>query len=74
MILVDALEFTALDNPAFQLVSQTFPVLVLWKYIALGVKIFTILGPSIKAVSLYILLSNLRYNLEHQYGIMSFGI
>lgn len=53
MTLVDAQEFTALDNPVFQLVSRTFLGQVLWKYIALGVKIFIILGPSIKAVSLW---------------------
>ena len=56
MILVDAQEFTALDSPAFQLVNRTFLGQVLWKYTALGVKIFTIHVPSIKAVSLYLLL------------------
>jgi len=59
MILADAQEFTALDNLVFQLVSQTSLDPVLWKYTALGVKTFTILGPSIKAVSLYIILLNL---------------
>jgi hypothetical protein len=53
MILADAQEFTALDNPAFQLASRTFLGQVLWKYIVLGVRIFIIRGPSIKAVSLW---------------------
>jgi hypothetical protein len=53
MILADVQEFTALDNPAFQLASRTFLGQVLWKYIVLGVRIFIIRGPSIKAVSLW---------------------
>jgi hypothetical protein len=53
MTLADAQEFTAPDNPAFQLVSPTFLGPALWRYIARGVKTFTILVPSIKAVSLF---------------------
>ena len=53
MTSVDAQEFTAPDNLAFQLASLTFLGLALWRYIARGVKTFTILGPSIKAVSLF---------------------
>ena len=60
MILEDAQEFTAPDNPAFQLVSQTFLGQVPWRYTALDVKTYTILGPSIKAVSLYLLFNFLR--------------
>ena len=54
MTLADAQEFTALDNPAFQLVSQIFLGQVPSKYIAPGVKTFTTLDPSIKVVSLHI--------------------
>ena len=57
MTLEGALESTALDNPAFRLASVIFLGQVLWKYTALGVKTSTILGPSIKAVSLYTILN-----------------
>ena len=51
MTLVDAQEFTAVDNLVFQLVSQIFLVQVLWKSTVQNVKIYIILDPSIKAVS-----------------------
>lgn len=52
MILVDAQEFTAVDNPAFPLVNQTFLVQVLLRYTVQNVKIYTTPVPSTKAVSL----------------------
>lgn len=55
MILGDAQEYTAVGNPAFLSVNQTSLVQVLLKYTARNVKIYTILGPSTKAVSLKLL-------------------
>lgn len=54
MILADVQECTAAANHAFQLASQTFLVLVMWKFTAQSVKISTIRDPNIKAVSFYL--------------------
>lgn len=52
MILEDALEFTAVDNHAFQLVNQTSHGQVLWRFTVRNAMTFTILDLNTKAVSL----------------------
>lgn len=51
MILEDAQEFTAVDNPAYLLGSRTSLVQALSKYTVPSVKIYTTLDPNTKAVS-----------------------
>ena len=52
MTLGDALEFTAVDNPVFLLVNQTFLDQAPSRYTVQGVRMFIILDRSIKVVSL----------------------
>jgi hypothetical protein len=57
MTSADALECIAVLNHVFQLGYQMFPVLVLLRFTALGVKTSTIQDPSIKTVSFHLLSS-----------------
>lgn len=61
MTLADALECIAVLNHVFQLGYQMFPVLVLLRFTALGVKTSTIQDPNIKTVSFIYYQSVLSY-------------
>lgn len=54
MTLVDALEYTAVASPVFQLDNQIFLDRAQWRHIVRNVKNFTIRDPSTKAVSFLI--------------------
>jgi hypothetical protein len=53
MISADALECTAVANPVFQQGNQIFLGQAQWRCFVQSVKIYTIQGPSTKAVSFW---------------------